>query len=238
MLGKWGFRWGFWVFGPPLTFLFLSRGTWEPFVGVVFLWLRNWTLASDCHHQFGLEHLRLWAPCSGEIKLFTMLCKLIKSSFTPVYRAGDELVIRSLQVEHKSLSLATFAYPVNYVCLVFTCVEEAQSWTDGAPKFFLGHTLQKGRNWEKQVGKAVPGKQAQTDFMELYETMYVCVCGGRGRAAWGLRFATCWHSNEQSSLLVYISKYLQFCIHGGKGSHHFSVIVWVIKVGQYIESVL
>lgn len=235
MLGKWGFRWGFWVFGPPLTFLFLSRGTWEPFVGVVFFWLRNWTLASDCHHQFGLEHLRLWAPCSGEIKLFTMLCKLIKSSFTPVYRAGDELVIRSLQVEHKSLSLAAFAYPVNYVRLVFTCVEEAQSWTDGAPKFFLGHTLQKGRHWEKQAGKAVPGKQAQTDFMELYETVYVCV-GGVGGAEL-LEVLDLQHVGMVMSNLVYISTCLQFCIHSGKGSHHFSAIVWVIKVGQYIESV-
>lgn len=93
-----------------------------------------------------------------------MLCKLIKSLFTPVYIAGDELVIRSLQGEHKSLSPATCVYPVNYVRLVFTCVEEAQSWTDGALKFFLGHTLQKRRNCEKQAGNTTPRQYTQGDF--------------------------------------------------------------------------
>lgn len=71
-----------------------------------------------------------------------------KSQLTPVYIAGDGLVIRSLQVRRKSLSLAACVYSMNYgtVSLVLHLVERAQSCTNGALKFFLRHAGRRRRN--------------------------------------------------------------------------------------------
>lgn len=158
-----------------------------------------------------------------------MLCKLIKSLFTPVYIAGDELVIRSLQGEHKSLSPATCVYTSELCPPCFYLCGRSPKLDRWGPKILLRTYTSE----EKELRKAGRKHNSKTIHAGwFYVVVWSSVRVGQGQlstAAWGLKFATYLHGNEQSSITTRFS----FVFIMGRG-----LIVSMVLFGQCTENIL